>query len=120
MNSQHGSNNEPALSSPKEDIRTLCVSAAVSAACFALYFAEDHGFRLFEESVRGGASAEMTVPSPLEVLTVLGVTSVGVCAALIAAISFGGLVVRLVRQLRISLREEAAAIADDRVHHGAA
>ena len=119
MNSQHEPT-EATTSSPAANIRTLCSSATVSAACFALYFAEEGGFRIFEESMHSTPGAEFNVPSPLEVLTVLGTTSVGVCAALVAAISAGALLVRLVRRLRIAAAEEAAAVAEDRVHHGTA
>lgn len=119
MNSQHEPT-ENTTSSPAANIRTLCSSAAVSVACFALYFAEDHGFRIFEESMHGTSGVEFNVPSPLEVLTLLGVTSVGVCAGLVAAISLGALLIRLVRHLRIAAAEDAAAMAEDRAHHGTA
>lgn len=80
-----------------DSVRTSWISAAVSAACFALYLAEAHGFRIFEESVRNIQTAEAVVPSPMEILTVLGITSLGICAGLVAMIS---LVVWFVHQAR--------------------
>ena len=80
-----------------KSVRTIWISAAVSAACFALYIAEAHGFRVFDESVRNIQTAEAVVPSPMEILTVLGITSLGVCAGLVAMIS---LVVWFVQQAR--------------------
>jgi hypothetical protein len=83
---------------PVESARTIWTSAAVSAACFTLYFAEKRGFRIFEQSVQSFQTLEEAVPSPIEILTVLGVTSLGVCAGLVALISSVMWIVRHVRQ----------------------
>lgn len=96
MNTQQGSL-ETNLGQETQNVRSIWISAAVSAACFALYIAEEHGFRIFEESVRNIQTSEAVVPSPMEILTVLGITSLGVCAGLVAMIS---LVVWFVQQAR--------------------
>jgi len=96
MNTPQGSI-EPNLVRRTQSVRTIYISAAVSAACFALYIAEGHGFRIFEESVRKIQTAEAVVPSPMEILTVLGITSLGVCAGIVALISC---IVWIVQHLR--------------------
>ncbi len=83
---------------PAEPAKTIWISAAVSAACFSLYFAEERGFRIFEQSVQAFQNLEEAVPSPIEILTVLGVTSLGVCAGLVALISGVAWIVRHMRQ----------------------
>ena len=77
--------------------RTFWISAAVFAACLALYIAERYGFRIFDESLRSARTGEPVVPSPLEILTLLGVISAGVCAGLVALVSS---IIWLVRQPR--------------------
>ena len=78
---------------------SIWISATIFAACAALYIAEQNGFRIFEANVIASEAGDAAVPSPLEVLTVLGTTSVGVCAGLVACISTVGWLVRRVRQL---------------------
>lgn len=84
------------------------ISVAVFAACGALYIAEAHGFRIFDESLRGREAADVGVPSPLEILTLLGTTSLGVCAGLVALITFVTSLVRRVRHADESDRKEYA------------
>lgn len=120
MNSHYGPT-DLGTSSPKEHSRTIWASAAVSAACFAFYFAEQHGFRIFEESTGTIAAQEFNIPSPMEVLALLGVTSVGVCAALVAVISMGAWLVRQVRHLRSASQNETAdRMSEGPAHHGTA
>jgi hypothetical protein len=96
MNTQQGSTQTATGMQPSSG-RTAWISAAVFAACLALYIAEQHGFRIFDESVHTMQAAEAGVPSPLEILTLLGTTSLGVCAGLVSLISCITWLVRRVR-----------------------
>ena len=115
MTTQQG-NIETNAEQPVESARTIWTSAAVSAACFALYFAEERGFRIFEQSVQTFQSLEEAVPSPIEILTVLGATSLGVCAGLVALISS---VMWLVRHTRQANGAAQGGFAGGAVHQSA-
>lgn len=118
MNTQQGTI-ETNTGQPTESARTIWISAAVSAACFALYFAEERGFRIFEPSVQTFKSLEEAVPSPIEILTVLGVTSLGVCASLVALISSVMWIARHVHSVRHANGAAQGAFASGAAHHSA-
>ncbi len=98
MNTQDGTHEAENAAPTSSPGRTILISAVLFAACFSLYFAEQHGFRIFDESVAGTALGDAGVPSPLEIITVLGVTSLGVCAGLVSLISAVGWLVRRIQR----------------------
>jgi len=101
MKTPHGSNESASESSPANG-RTVCISTAVFAVCLALYLAELHGFRVFDESARRTGSGEPVIPSPLEILTLLGMISVGVSSGLVALFSSGIWLTGQLRHIRMT------------------
>jgi hypothetical protein len=105
MKAQHGIT-DTANGSQSSNSRTFWISSGIFAACLALYIAELHGFRVFDESVRGTvAFGEPVIPSPLEIVTLLGAIAIGVSSGLISVVSS---IIWLVRHLRheiASIRE---------------
>lgn len=91
---------------------TAWISAAIFAACLALYIAEQNGFRIFDENVRSMQAGEAGVPSPLEVLTLLGTTSLGVCAGLVSLISSIAWIVRRLRSAHAHAHDYTGVATD--------
>ena len=98
MTSPHASRNS-AMEPHAAPVRILCLSAAVAATSLALCIAEQHGFRIFDESLRDSAAAIPAILSPLEVLTLLGIISFGVIAAVVSIVTSVTWLVRHLRQL---------------------
>ncbi len=94
MNTQDGSHEAEVAAPTSSPGKTILISAALFAACFSLYFAEQRGFRVFDDHLASVANGEPGIPSPLEIITVLSVTSLGVCAGLVSLISAVGWFVR--------------------------
>ena len=98
--------------------RIFFVSAAIAAACVALVIAEQQGFRIFDDSLRGDNAATTAIPSPMEFLALVGATSVGVVAGIVCALtSIRYLIYRLRHSPGPALADGAAAVEDECAMH---
>jgi hypothetical protein len=118
MKTQHESV-ETAVGSRTSNGGNVWISAAIFAVCIAFYVAEQHGYRIFDDNVRDMRSVETVVPSPLEILALLGITSVGVFAGLVSLIACVTRIVRFIQQVRHECRAANENVADDTAPCGA-
>ena len=109
---------EPNMGSPTAPGRTLFISALIAAASLALVIAEQRGFRIFDESLRGSSAANTAIPSPMEFLVLVGAISSGVVAGLVCALtSVGWIIHRLSRAPDATSGGGTASVEDECAVH---